>query len=117
MMIVANCGSCRKFNLSTLIRGVARIARGGARIIFFRFGNLHVAKQHAAHGEAMWFVRGVRGHVPRENLFKWCNLVRFGVYLDQILCLKNFKNYHFLYKNFKNYHFYIFFVKSTIFSY
>ena len=39
---------------------------------------------------------------PRENFLKWCNLVRFGVHFDQILSLKNFKNYHFLYKNFKN---------------
>ena len=31
-----------------------------------------------------------------------CNLVRFGVYFDQILSLKFFKNYHFLYKNLKN---------------
>ena len=39
------------------------------------------------------FSRGVRGHAPpppRENSFKWCNLVRFGVYLDQILSLKIF---------------------------
>ena len=42
---------------------------------------------------------------PRENFLKWCNLVRFGVYFDQILSLKNFKNYHFLYKKFKNYNF------------
>ena len=27
-----------------------------------------------------------------------CNLVRFGVYLDQIFSLKKFQNYHFLYK-------------------
>ena len=39
---------------------------------------------------------------PPDNFFKWYNLVRFGVYFDQILSLKNFKNYHFLYKNFKN---------------
>ena len=55
------------------------------------------------------------GMLPRENFFKWCNLVHFGVYLDQILSLKNFKNYFFLYikfcklsffyKNFKNYYF------------
>ena len=73
---------------------------GGPRIFFLRFGNLHVASRHAAHGKAMRFARGVRGMLPRENFFKWCNLVRFGVYLDQILSLKNFKNYHFLYKNF-----------------
>ena len=38
--------------------------------------------------------------LPRENFLKCtCNLVRFGVYFDHILSLKN---YHFLYKNFKN---------------
>ena len=36
---------------------------GGAKNFFFRFGNLHVAKQHAAHGEAMRFVRGVHIHI------------------------------------------------------
>ena len=77
---------------------------GGQKIFFFRFGNLHVANRHAAHGEAMRFVRGVRGHAPPpEKVFlKWCNLVRIGVYLDQILSLNNLKNYYFLYKNFKN---------------
>ena len=50
----------------------------------------------------MRFVRGVRGHALRENFLKWCNLVRFGVYFDQILSLKNLKNYNFLYKNLKN---------------
>ena len=41
--------------------------RGGPRIFFFRFGNLHVANRHAAHGEAMRFARGVRG--PPRNFF------------------------------------------------
>ena len=76
--------------------------RGRAKNFVFRFGNLHVAKRHAAHGEAMRFVRGFGGMPPREIFLKWCNLVRFGVYFDQILTLKNFKNYHFLYKKFKN---------------
>ena len=49
------------------------------------------------------FVGGFGGMPPRENFFKWCNLVRFGVYLDQILSLKNFKNYYFLYKIFIHY--------------
>ena len=61
-------------------RGVPRIWQGGHEFFFFRFGNLHVAKRHATHGEAMRFARGVRGHAPRENFLKWCNLVRFGVY-------------------------------------
>ena len=75
------------------------LAGGGPRIFFFRFGNLHVAKRHVAHGEAMRFVRGVRGHAPPRKFFK---MVRFGVYFDQILSLKNFNNYHFLSNNFKN---------------
>ena len=53
--------------------------RGGAKNFFFRFGNLHVAK-------------GVRGHAPRENFLKRCNLVRFRVYFDQILSLFFSKN-------------------------
>ena len=81
-------------------RGVPRIWQGGGpRIFFSRFGNLHVAKRHAAHGKAMLFARGVRGHAPPRKFFK---MVRFGVYFDQILSLKNFKKYHFLYKKFKN---------------
>ena len=47
-------------------------------------------------------VGGFGGMPPRDNFLKLCNLVRFGVYFDQILSLTNFKNYHFLYKNFKN---------------
>ena len=41
----------------------------GAKNFFFRFGDLHVAKRHAAHGEAMRIARGVRGHAP---LRKFC---------------------------------------------
>ena len=70
-------------------RGVPRIWQGGVKNFFFRFGNLHVTKRHGAHGEAMRFVRGFGGMLPRENFLKWCNLVRFGVYFDQILSLKN----------------------------
>ena len=44
---------------------------------------------------------GFGGMLPREFFFKWCNLVRFGEYFDQIFSLKHLKNYHFLYKNFK----------------
>ena len=50
--------------------GVVRIWEVGAKNCFFRFGNLHVAKRHAAHGEAMRSVRGVRGHAPPINFFK-----------------------------------------------
>ena len=31
------------------------------------------------------------GMLPPRKFFKWCNLVRSGIYLDQILSLKNFK--------------------------
>ena len=42
---------------------------GGARNIFFRCGDLH--------GEAMRFVRGVRGHAPPRKFFK---MVQFGAF-------------------------------------
>ena len=55
------------------------LAGGGAKKFFSRFGNLHVAKRHAAHGEAMRFAKGVRGHAPPEKFFLngaiWCVLV------------------------------------------
>ena len=71
---------------------------GGAKNFFSRFGNLHVAKRHAAHGEAMRIARGVRGHAPPRNFLKRCNLVRFRVYFDQILSLFFFQKCHFLHK-------------------
>ena len=54
---------------------------GGAKNFFFRFGNLHVAKRHAAHGEAMRFNRKVwpSGACPSEEIFLnsaiWCVLL------------------------------------------
>ena len=61
--------------------------RGGARILFFRFGNLHVASRHAAHGKAMRIARGVRGHAPPRKFLNdaiWCVLecilIRFCLY-------------------------------------
>ena len=50
---------------------------GGPRKFFFRFGNLHVAKRHAVHGEAMRIARGVRGHAPPRKFFK---TVQFGAF-------------------------------------
>ena len=77
--------------------------RGGGQEFFFpdleicmsRSDMLRMAKPCALLG-------GFGGMPPREFFLEWCNLVRFGVYFDQILSLKNFKNYHFLYKKFKN---------------
>ena len=67
------------------------VGRGGGQEYFFSIWKF-----------ACCFARGVRGHAPPNFFLKWCNLVRFGVYFDQILSLKNFKNYHFLYKTFNN---------------
>ena len=63
------------------------------------------------------FLGGFGGMLPRENFFKWCNLLRFGVYLDQILSLKIFKNYYFLYKIFINYPFFFIKISKIIFFY
>ena len=93
-----------EFGLMPIPRGVPRIWQGGGAKNFFfpdleicmsRSDMLRMAKPCALLG-------GFGGMPPRENFLKWCNLVRFGVYFDQILTLKNFKNYHFLYKKFKN---------------
>ena len=90
------------------MQGRSQDLGGGARIFFFRFGNLRLAKPCALVG-------GFGGMLPRENFLKCSNLVRFSVYLDQIVSLKIFKNYHFLYKNFKNYHFLYNFFLNAIF--
>ena len=50
---------------------------------------------------------GFGGMLPRENFLKWCNLVRFGVYFDQILSLKISKIIIFYKKNLKIAIFYI----------
>ena len=76
------------------------LAGGGGQEFFFsdleicmlRSDMLRMAKPCALLG-------GFGGMPPPEKIFK---MVRFGVHFDQILSLKNFKNYHFLYKNFKN---------------
>ena len=45
------------------------IPKGRCQDFFFRFGNLHVAKRHPAHGNAMRFTKGVRGHAPSTIFF------------------------------------------------
>ena len=73
---VAWRSTCR--TIIVLRRGVPRIWEGGGpRIFFLRFGNVHVAKRHAAHGEAMRFARGVRGHASPRKFFK---MVQFGAF-------------------------------------
>ena len=97
-MVVMDSWQYFKHCAQIIVRGVPRIWEGGGQEFFFRFGNLHVAKRHAAHGEAMRIARGFGGMLPREIFLKRCNLVRFRVYFDQILSLFFFKNSHFLYK-------------------
>ena len=76
-------------NLQYRITGASPGFGRGWQEIIFRFGNLHVA---------MRIVWGFGGILSRENFLKRCNLVRFRVYFDQILCIFFFQNYHFLYK-------------------
>ena len=49
---------------------------------------MHGAKRHAGRGKATRLLGGFGGMLPRENLKKWCNLVRFGVYFAAILWKK-----------------------------
>ena len=49
-----------------MYQGRSQDLGGGARIFFFRFGNLHVA-----------LLGGFEGMPPRENLFK---MVQFGAF-------------------------------------
>ena len=97
--------------------GTCPLAQG--RKSMFKHGGDNIEEKYTSR-----FLGGFGGMLPREIFFKWCNLVRFGVYLDQILSLKNFKNYYFLYINFINYHFFIknskilfFYIKSKYFRY
>ena len=57
-------------------QGHSQNLAGGSKNYFFRFGNIHAAKRHAAHIEFKRFAKGVWGHAPRKKIFKWCNLVR-----------------------------------------
>ena len=75
---ISKCIKYYKLQKRSHYRGVPRIWEGGGQeFFFFRFGNLHVAKRHAAHGEAMRIARGVRGHAPPRKFFK---TVQFGAF-------------------------------------
>ena len=56
---------------------------GGPRIFFFEIWKF------ACRGMAL--LGGFEGMLPRENLYKWCNLVHFDIYLDQIFYFKKFQ--------------------------
>ena len=64
--------------LSVLLQGRPQDLAGGGQEFSFRFVNLHVAKRHAAHGEAMRFDRVVRGHSPPLKIF--FKMVQFGAF-------------------------------------
>ena len=82
-LMVINSNGRYSTILYTIISGASPgFGRGGAKNFFFKFGNLHVAKRHAAHGEACALLGGFGGMLPRENFLKRCNLVRFRVYFD-----------------------------------
>ena len=77
-LTIHSCGKPSLSHIAEIIRGVARIWKGGGpRIFFFQIWKF-------ACREAIRFARGVRGYAPQENFFKLCNLVRFGVYFDPI---------------------------------
>ena len=78
------------------------LAGGGPRIFFSDLEICMSRSDMLRMTKPCALLRGFGGMPPRKIFLKWCNLVRFGVYFDQILSLKNFTNYHFLYINFKN---------------
>ena len=95
------CGKHSRFNVlfmcrCTIAGASPGFGRGGARNFIFQIWKFACREPPCA------LLGGFGGMLPRENFFKWCNLVRFGVYFDHILSLKIFKNYHFLYKKIKN---------------
>ena len=95
-------------NYNTVFRGVPRIWQGGGQEFFFSDLEICMSRSDMLRMAKPCALLGGFGGMPTRGIFlKWCNLVRFGVYFDQILSLKNFKNYHFLYKKFKNCNFFI----------
>ena len=61
---------------------------GGVQEIFFRFGNLHVAKPCAL----------IEGHAPPRNFFKMVQFGAFWCIFESDFVLNFFLNYHLLYK-------------------
>ena len=91
-------------HLHTTIAGASPgFGRGGGQELFFSDLEICMSRSHMLRmAKPCTLLGGFGGMLPAKKFLKWCNLVRFGVYFDQIFYLKNFKNYHFLYKNFKN---------------
>ena len=65
-------------------------------------GEWHVAKRLATRGVAERLLGGFLGMLPREILFKWCNLVRFGAYFHTFFTLKKSRNIHFNIHSYQN---------------
>ena len=88
-------GMMRMYNQGNYIdhRGVPRIWQGGGPRIFFSDFEICMSRSDMLRMTKPCALLGGFG----EKFLKWCNLVRFGVYFDQILSLKKSKNYHFFY--------------------
>ena len=93
------------YDLANSFQGRPQDLAGGGKEFFFQIWEFACCLLRMAKPSAL--LGGFGGMPPREFFLKWCNLVRFGVYSDQILSLKFFLNYHFLYKNLKNCNFFI----------
>ena len=79
--------------------GVCRICQGGGPNFLGGLGELHAVKRLAMRGVAKHLLGGFRGMLLRDNIFKWCNLIRFGAYFHKFFTLKKSKNIYFVYKN------------------
>ena len=83
-LTILNCArfestiKCTNLENIYLCRGVPRIWQGGGGKNFFSSDlEICIRDMHTAHGEAMSFARGVRGHAPPRKFFK---MVQFGVF-------------------------------------
>ena len=61
-------------------------------------GGGNIGEKHTSRRAKRRVLLGGLGVCPPENVFKRCNLVCFGVYLDKILSLKKLKNCYFYIK-------------------
>ena len=90
----------------TVNRSISRVqersqdlAGDGGQELFFTDLEICMSQSNA------FGLEGSGGMLPRAKFLKWCNLVRYGIYLDQIVSLNFFKIFIYLCTNFKNYHF------------
>ena len=65
--------------------GVSRISfRGGFKSCYWKSGVFAWHKAPCSTWQSHAFARGVRGHAPRENFKKWCNMlyVQYLMYIS-----------------------------------